>query len=97
MCKSIKLALYSCLIDKGRLHDSLEIDELRTFLCRIKANINRRPITYVDSEISEIRPIAPAHFINGTTDIVPPDLLNINKIMRQKWSFREELTCMFKI
>ncbi len=96
MCKSIKLALYSCLIDKCRLNDTLEIDELRTFLCRIKAHINRRPITYVDSEISEIRPICPAHFINGTTDIVPSDLLNMNKVMRQKWSFREELIKMFK-
>ena len=47
----------------GRAHVTLA--SLRTTIVEIEAHLNNRPLTYVSSDLDELKPLTPSHLLYG--------------------------------
>lgn len=66
----------------------LTFDETTTLLCRIEAALNSRPLTPLSSDPTDVNALTPAHFLVGSSLLLPPepDCMNIphNRLRRFK-------------
>ena len=70
LVRSCKKALYNVL-GKQKLSE----DKLRTVLCIVEQLINNRPITDVSSDVSDLEPLTPNHFLIGQVSVNWPNAL----------------------
>ncbi|XP_064469621.1 uncharacterized protein LOC135384345 [Ornithodoros turicata] len=64
---TVKAALRRCL---GR--SRLTFEQLTTALCDVEALVNSRPLTHVASDVEELVPLTPSHFLIGKRAISLP-------------------------
>ena len=84
MVQSTKRALYAIL--HGR---TVTQEVLRTSLIEVESLINSRPIGYISTDIKDMEPLSPAHFLlvrpnyNVNFDVIHPGEVNSRKQWRQ--------------
>jgi hypothetical protein len=84
MVQSTKRALYAIL--HGR---TVTQEVLRTSLIEVESLINSRPIGYISTDIKDLEPLSPAHFLlvrpnyNVNFDVIHPKEINSRKQWRQ--------------
>lgn len=80
--RSVKHHLKRCLGNH-----TFTFEEIATFLCRVEACLNSRPIAAVSENLDDYQPLTPGHFLIGTALIAPPapSLLEIRENRLSRW------------
>ncbi|CAK1589898.1 unnamed protein product [Parnassius mnemosyne] len=79
---------------KRVLTKNLTYEEMSTLLCQIEACLNSRPLTPInESEVDNISPLTPGHFLIGEAPIsVPaPDLCDAKISLQARWRYTQKL------
>lgn len=73
---------------------TLTFEEFATFLCRIKACMNSRPISPLTDTFDDLEPLTPGHFLIGSALTLSPgpSLLDINENRLSRWQLLRQLT-----
>lgn len=90
--KSIKYHL------KRILTTILTFEELTTLLCQIESCLNSRPLIPIDdTDVDNINPLTPGHFLIGETPVVvpAPDLREVNISHLSRWQYIQKLLSDF--
>ncbi|XP_046976652.1 uncharacterized protein LOC124542811 [Vanessa cardui] len=71
----------------------LTFEEMTTVLCQIEAVLNSRPISTIDDDIDNIRPLTPGHILIGEAPIVVPgpSLENAKIHSLTRWQHTQKL------
>ncbi|XP_047543172.1 uncharacterized protein LOC125075518 [Vanessa atalanta] len=71
----------------------LTFEEMTTVLCQIEAVLNSRPISTIDDDIDNIRPLTPGNFLIGEAPIVVPgpSLENAKIHSLTRWQHTQKL------
>ncbi|XP_029171148.1 uncharacterized protein LOC114940595 [Nylanderia fulva] len=87
--KSVKYHIKRCI----GLH-TLTFEEMTTFLCRIEACLNSRPIAPVSDNPDDYHALTPGHFLIGTSLLAPaePSVLEFNENRLSRWQMIQRLT-----
>ena len=92
MIKSSKKALRTILGD-AEVND----EELHTAICGAERLLNSRPITYVSSDINDLAPLTPSHFLVGQLggDLAPEVPENETVNPKKRWRRIQQLLGQF--
>lgn len=65
----------------------LTLTELQTLLCQIEACLNSRPLTPLSSNVNDLEPLTPGHFLIGAPITLPvePNMVYENLAGLQRW------------
>lgn len=78
-------------------HHTLTFEEMTTFLCRVEACLNSRPIAALSDNIDDYKPLTPGYFLIGTSLLAPPEpsLLELNENRLSHWQLVQRCTETF--
>lgn len=90
--KSVKHHLRRCI---GK--NTLTFEEMTTFLCRVEACLNSRPIGPNSDSLDDYTALTPGHFLVGTPLIASPEpsLLQLNENRLSRWQLIQRCTESF--
>jgi len=90
--KSVKYHLRRVINDH-----KLTFEEFTTFLCRIEACLNSRPLAPLNDTLNDYEVLTPGHFLIGSALTVHPEpsLLHINENRISRWQRVRQLTERF--
>ena len=65
----------------------LTFEELLTVITQIESVLNSRPISPMSSDVNDLEPLTPGHFLIGRpmTAIVEPELINVHENRLTRW------------
>ena len=66
MVRSVKTSLKFAL-----KKDPVSYVDLQTYICRVEQIVNRRPITFVDAGVDDLRPLSPSDFLAAKFPVNP--------------------------
>ena len=92
LVRSCKKALYNVL-GKQKLSE----DKLRTVLCIVEQLINNRPITDVSSDVSDLEPLTPNHFLIGQVSVNWPNALLSGTSASYRKLFRDQHSILVSV
>ncbi|KAG8185151.1 hypothetical protein JTE90_005130 [Oedothorax gibbosus] len=80
----------------------LGYEELQTILCDCEAAVNKRPLTVMTENPTDLEPITPDMFLKDIDEVGTPDLdmiesKNLDKRLRYRVNLREQLLRRFRI
>ena len=90
--RSCNKALYNVL-GKQKLSE----DKLRTVLCIVEQLINNRPITDVSSDVSDVEPLTPNHFLIGQVSVNWPNALLSGTSASYRKLFRDQHSILVSV
>lgn len=69
-------------------------EEMTTFLCRVEACLNSRPIAPISENLDDYRPLTPGHFLIDSPIIALPEpsLLDLNEARLSRWQLVQRCT-----
>ncbi|XP_076285541.1 uncharacterized protein LOC143211602 [Lasioglossum baleicum] len=90
--KSVKHHLKRCI----GAH-TLTFEEMATFLCRVEACLNSRPLAQTSESIDDYTTLTPGHFLIGSAlvAIPEPSVLNVTENRLSRWQLLQRLTEIF--
>lgn len=83
---------------KRTITKNLTFEEFTTVLCQVEACLNSRPLSPIDeSDVDNLNPLTPAHFLIGESTItVPaPDTSNVNINNLARWQYTQKMLTEF--
>ena len=89
--RSIRKIL-GAILGQQRLDD----EGLHTLLCEVECILNSRPLTYVSSDIGDLEPLTPDHFLHlrgGAADA--PGTFTCDDVYRRRWRHVQYLAGLF--
>ena len=85
LVQSCKKALFNVLGKR-----SLNEDRLRTVLCILEQLLNNRTLTEVSSDVFDLHPLTPNHFLIGQVNVNWPNALFSGKAVSYRKHFRDQ-------
>ena len=92
LVKSVKKTLKAIFKDKIFIEDCLH-----TFICKVEAVLNRRPLTAISDDISDLEPLMLNHLLTGVPSMnYNPGVFHSNETeLRKKWHVAQVLQICF--
>lgn len=75
----------------------LDDESLRTLLREVESVINGRPLTYISTCFSEVKPQTPGHllFLRGAAGPIPGNFSEADSMSRRRWRYVQYLAKQF--
>ena len=92
LVKSVKKTLKAIVKDRIFTEDCLY-----TFLCKVEAALNSRPLTAISDDINDLEPLTPNHLLTGASSMnYSPGVFHSKEVeLRKKWRAVQAAANMF--